>query len=266
MDLMKTKDDVTLNYRTTGEGNAILLLHTAFDNFSVFTELEKALSRDYQVVLLDLRGHGYSDKLTSIQFEDYASDIKQLLDKLYIDDCAIIGHELGASVAVAFAAQYPDMVTSLNLVNPTILEDSLPADRLYEHYAHKIRNWDEEKQEKFLDKHLYYSKREGRKFLKQISETNSLNTDNENQAVRDSFINTNIRHYLGEIKVPTLITAGQHGERTTIVEAKEVADYVPHAQFKVFEKSGLYPFAEERTQFLKVAVDFIKAHEPEGAH
>lgn len=41
MNLMKTKDDVTLNYRTTGEGDAILLLHTAFDNFSVFTELEK---------------------------------------------------------------------------------------------------------------------------------------------------------------------------------------------------------------------------------
>ncbi|MCU5746888.1 alpha/beta hydrolase [Staphylococcus sp. SQ8-PEA] len=263
MELFKTHDDVTINYRTSGEGNAILLLHTAFDNFTVFNELEKRLQKDYQVVLMDLRGHGYSDRLTSIRFEDYIPDIKALLDKLYIDECAIIGHELGGSVAVAFAAEYPETVTSLNLVNPTILEDDLPSERLYRHYAFKIRNWDEDKREKFLDKHLYYSKKEGKKFAKQISDTNSLNTESENKAVRNSFINTNMRHYLAKITTPTLVIAGQHGERTTIVEAKEVADYLPNAQFEVFEKSGLYPFAEEKDQFLKIALKFIQAHESE---
>lgn len=261
MQLFTTKDGVTINYRTSGEGNAILLIHTVFDNLTVFNELEARYNQDHQVISVDLRGHGYSDKPTRINFEDYANDLKGLLDELYIEQCAVIGHEMGASVAAGLAAQYPEMVSSLTLVNPTILEDMLPVDRLYKHYAPKIRNWEEDKQQKFLDEHLYYSKRKAKKFLKQVEDTNTLHTKTEIAAVKRSFRNNHIREYLGRISMPTMVIVGQHGERTTIVEAKEVADYISGVQFEVFEESGLYPFAEQLDVFVKVTSDFLTAHE-----
>ena len=54
------------------------------------------MAKSFQVVLLDLRGHGYSDKPRQIDFKEFADDIIQLLDYLYIDESALIGHEMGA--------------------------------------------------------------------------------------------------------------------------------------------------------------------------
>ena len=50
-------------------------------------------------MLIDLRGHGYSDKPRNIEFYDFADDIKFLLDAIYIDETAFIGHEMGALIA-----------------------------------------------------------------------------------------------------------------------------------------------------------------------
>ena len=153
-----------MNYRTSGEGNAIVMIHTALDNLSIYNELENAFNKTHQVVLIDLRGHGYSDKPNGIEFKTYAEDIKALLDYLYIPECSLIGHELGGSVAASFVAQYSEMATTLTLVNPTLLNEITPEERLYRKYSDKVRNWEQEAQQKFFDKHLYYSKRAAKRF------------------------------------------------------------------------------------------------------
>lgn len=259
MDLFTTNDGTVINYRTTGEGEAIVMLHTAFDNLTIFNDIESEFNDKYQVVLVDLRGHGYSDKKDYIHFAEYAEDIKQLLDYLYIDHCSFIGHEMGASIAATIAARNPDMVKSLTLINPTLLNDMFPGERLYRNYAEKIRNWDENDQQKFLDSHLYYSKRKAKKQLKHMSTTNDLLTKKERNAVKASFNDNRITDYLSQLDLPTLIIAGQHGERTTVVEAKEVGDYINNeVKFVVFDKSGLYPFSEEKEKFVTSVKHFLE--------
>ena len=117
--------------------------------------------------------------------------------------------------------------------------------------------------QKFLDKHLYYSKRKAKKFLKHVDNTNGIATEAELEAVKDSFNDNNIMSYLSEIDLPTLIIAGQHGERTTIVEAKEVGDYMGEVQFETYTASGLYPFVEEKDKFVDLVLKFIKDNEKE---
>ena len=72
---------------------------------------------------------------------------------------------MGATIA-HLSKQYPEYVSSLTMINPTSIEGELPEERLFRKYAHKIRNWNEDKQEKFLDKHRYYKHRKVNKFLK----------------------------------------------------------------------------------------------------
>ena len=50
----------------------------------------------------------------------------------------------------------PGYISSITLVNPTSIEGELPEERLFRKYAHKIRNWEDDKQEKILDKRRYY--------------------------------------------------------------------------------------------------------------
>ena len=80
------------------------------------------MAKSFQVVLLDLRGHGYSDKPRQIDFKEFADDIIQLLDYLYIDESALIGHEMGATIIADLAERYPNYVSSLIMVTPTSIE------------------------------------------------------------------------------------------------------------------------------------------------
>lgn len=258
MNLFTTNDGTILNYKTMGEGYAIVLIHTAFDNYTVFHNIVDELSEHNQVVLLDLRGHGYSDKPNNIQFIDYASDVKELLDYLYIDKCAVIGHEMGASVAAEFSATNPQYVSSLTMINPTMIEDSTPEERIYRRYSETIRTWDNEKQHKFLADKMYYDTKKVHKYLKHVENTNGIATSKEMDSIKASFKCNNIRQYLGKVTSPTQIIVGQQGERTTIVEAKEVADYITDSEFEVFQSSGLYPFVEQKAEFLSSVKKFIK--------
>ena len=62
MNLFTTSDGTALNYRTSGEGNAIVMIHTAFDNLTVFDIIEENFTDDNQVILVDLR---VTDTLTN---------------------------------------------------------------------------------------------------------------------------------------------------------------------------------------------------------
>ena len=126
MDLFTSKDGTTIHYNTMGEGFPVVLIHTAYDNYSVFNDVAKALAKSFQVVLIDLRGHGYSDKPRNIEFHEFADDVIALLDYIYIDHAAFVGHEMGAIVASDISVRYEDYVSSIILVNPTSIEESYP--------------------------------------------------------------------------------------------------------------------------------------------
>jgi pimeloyl-ACP methyl ester carboxylesterase len=67
---------------------------------------------------MDLRGRGGSDKPSEGYSLDYhICDINSLLDDLGIDRAVIMGHSLGAFIGLAFAADYPDRVDRLILVD-----------------------------------------------------------------------------------------------------------------------------------------------------
>ena len=93
--------------------------------------------------------------------------------------------------------------------------------------------------------------------LKQMENTLAFTTTAERQSVEASFNFNNIRNFLAQVQVPVQIIVGQHGERTTVVEAKEVADYITNSEFEVFQHTGLYPFIEEKEAFLKTVKPFI---------
>lgn len=64
------------------------------------------------------------------------------------------------------------------------------------------------------------------RFLKHVVDTNEISTKEEIQAVKEVFKNADISQTYRNVVVPTKIIAGEFGERTTRLEAKEVADLI----------------------------------------
>lgn len=83
----------------------------------------------HRVILMDLLGHGRSDKPThasEYRIDSYADQVIALLDHLKVDRAVLGGLSLGANVSLFAAAEYPDRVEGLILEMP-VLEWAVPA-------------------------------------------------------------------------------------------------------------------------------------------
>jgi len=101
-----------------GTGKPILCVHGITANCRCWDTLADTLVPEYQVMAMDLRGRGLSDKPPNgYALEYHLRDINYLLDDLGIDRVVIMGHSLGAFIGLAFAAEHPERIDRLILVD-----------------------------------------------------------------------------------------------------------------------------------------------------
>ncbi len=99
----------------TGEGPAIVLIHSGITDSRMWDDQVGAFAADHRVVAYDLRGLGRS----TIPAAEYAhhEDLFVLLDTLGVESATLVGASFGGEVALAFVVEHPDRVDALVLVN-----------------------------------------------------------------------------------------------------------------------------------------------------
>lgn len=98
-----------------------LLLHGLGVSGQVWTAFGRRLAPEWQSIAPDLRGHGQSDHPPGgYRPLDYARDLVGLVDALDLAPVPVIGHSLGALVALALGELRPDHVSALVLVDPPL--------------------------------------------------------------------------------------------------------------------------------------------------
>ena len=120
-----------LAYETWGNGDRVLvLMHGLLMDGRLNRGIGRALAaRGYRVVLLDLLGHGESDKprhAAEYRVDVYCEQAVALLDHLGVDQAVFGGISLGANVALQAAVHHPQRVRGLVLEAP-VLERAVPA-------------------------------------------------------------------------------------------------------------------------------------------
>ena len=101
-----------------GKGKEVLCLHGLTANSRFWDCLASALSPHHQIIALDLRGRGFSDKPPAgYSINTHGQDVLALIDDLGLERPILMGHSLGAFIALVFAARYPDRVDRLILVD-----------------------------------------------------------------------------------------------------------------------------------------------------
>jgi pimeloyl-ACP methyl ester carboxylesterase len=113
---------VMIYYRDIGpRGEPVLLLHGFPETGDAFAQLVAPLGKRYRLIVPDLRGAGLSERPPSgYEKKTLATDVRALLDQLKIDRAHVIGHDIGARVAYAFAVQYPERLLSLTVAEAFI--------------------------------------------------------------------------------------------------------------------------------------------------
>jgi len=128
---MLTYGQYQLGYEIYGSGDRVLVwLHGLLLDANLSRHLARILAaRGYRVVLLDLLGHGRSDKPRHAgphRMDLYADQVLCLLDELGVDQAVLGGVSLGTNVSLLTAVRAPDRVRGLVLEMP-VLEWAVPA-------------------------------------------------------------------------------------------------------------------------------------------
>ncbi len=107
-----------LHYLAAGTGDPIVLLHGYAETSHMWRPLMSDLAATHTVIAPDLRGAGQSAKPPSGYTKaEMAKDIHALVQKLGFGKIRIVGHDIGLMVAYAYAAQYPNEVDRIVLMD-----------------------------------------------------------------------------------------------------------------------------------------------------
>ena len=120
-----TVNGITLAYSDTGTGLPIVFLHAFPLNRTMWTEQEAALSSQFRVITIDLRGHGESDApLWHYSLDQAADDIHALLDHLAIRQAVFVGLSMGGYILLAFYRKYANRVKGMILADTRAQADT----------------------------------------------------------------------------------------------------------------------------------------------
>ncbi|MFE6398721.1 alpha/beta fold hydrolase [Streptomyces alboflavus] len=107
-----------LHYVTGGEGEPLVLLGGWPQTWWQFHKIMPELARHYRVIAVDLRGMGGSAKPPSgYDKKTMARDIHELIRHLGHDSAHLVGHDIGAMVAYAVAANHPETTRKVALLD-----------------------------------------------------------------------------------------------------------------------------------------------------
>lgn len=113
-------DGVQLYYELRGQGEPVIIVHGAGGAGLLFDEVAEALSDSFQVVTLDLRGLGRSDRVESVGPSTWCDDIIGIADHLGFERFHLFGCSLGARICARLAQRETDRVLSLTVDAPLV--------------------------------------------------------------------------------------------------------------------------------------------------
>jgi N-formylmaleamate deformylase len=105
--------------RTGGAKPPVVLAHGVTDDGLCWTPVAEALAAEYDLIMVDARGHGRSEAMEGgFGVAELASDLAGVIAALGLRRPAILGHSLGAATALVLAGTYPEAPGAILLEDP----------------------------------------------------------------------------------------------------------------------------------------------------
>lgn len=244
------RDGLRLHVRVQGEGEPLVLLHGFTGSVEAWGgETLRGLSQAFQVVAVDLLGHGRSDfspHPNRYRIEEILADLAQILDSMAVEKARWLGYSMGGRVALAAAVLQPARVSAL------ILESGSPG-LAGENERRARRRADEALAEgilrggmdAFVDHWmglpLFATQGKLPTPVREANRERRLRNNPEALAACLRGLGTGAQPSfwddLGSIGIPTLLLAGEEDQKFTEI-ARKMAERIPAAELRVIPRSG----------------------------
>lgn len=212
----------------------ILLLHSLALDGSVWSPIVDRLVGAAAVVTLDLTGHGRSPRASELTVERMADDVAATMTAIGRTSAHVVGMSLGGSVAQALAIGYPDLVTTLGLVDTTAWYGVTGqpdwegrADRARSAGMGSLRDF---QLDRWFTPDFVRGERAVCARLLEIFENNDLGSY---IAACRALGAMDLRDRLGALRLPVAVVVGEQDQATPVSAAAVLADLVSQAKLTV---------------------------------
>jgi 3-oxoadipate enol-lactonase len=250
--------DIDLYYETIGKGHPILFIHGLGSSSRDWEMQIPFFSKHYQVITLDLRGHGQSQKPPGpYSMSLFAKDVAELVKLLGIVPVHVVGISLGGMIAFQLGVDYPELVKSLVIVNsgPEVVVRTMK-DRwnVFMRFA-TVRLLGMRKMGEVLSKRLFPKAEQ--------SDTQKLFVErwaeNDTRAYVDTLraiVGWSVSDRIHKITLPTLIVAAD-GDYTSVSAKEAFVSRMPQAELVVIRDSRHATPVDSPEKFNETVMSFL---------
>ncbi len=267
-----------LHFIEKGKGEETLLfIHGMGCNAGIWSSMIDKLSISFRCISIDLLEHGESP-ITTKQFTlttqvDALHDfiIKNELDKQGLH---LVGHSMGAQIAIILSIRFPTLFTSQVLIAPAGVESYSKNERmLIEASVKMLPFFSSEEQMKSILKLSWFNNNTSKlnNYLSDLSKSKNFSFENYFKSIQWSIlamINEPVDEFLKSITIPTLIIFGENDKmipnpvtkRTKTVEiAKNAQKLIPNSNLLMLPNKGHFLPFEADNECIKAIIDFLKS-------
>ena len=245
-------DDLLTSYELHGKGKLVLLLHGWGDSAKGLKDLVARLSKDYQVLALDLPGFGATEAPKQAwDLDDYARFIAAALKKLDLEQpYAVVAHSNGGALAVRAVSLKELRPDRLVLMAASGVRTNSRVKRAFIKFIAKTGNiatiWMPERYRQALRKSLYGVAGSDMLVVPALQETFKKTVRQDVQADAAA------------IAVPTLLIYAANDDAIPLTDARQYHSLIKGSRLEVIPEAGHFVHLDQPQKVAALIEDFLK--------
>ncbi|MBO2453178.1 alpha/beta fold hydrolase [Actinomadura barringtoniae] len=249
-----------------GTGTPLVLMHGTGGHLEAFARNVPALAEHFRVIAYDFPGHGRTSLATAdLEIADYLEHLAGLLDALRIPRAHLSGESLGGWVAIKFAAAHPERVDGLvlntpggTMATPEVMErirslSQAAADEPTEERIRTRLEWLMADPASVTDELVavrrgIYTRPGFARSMRHVLCLQDPQVRRRNMVTPDD---------LSAIKARALVIWTSHDPSGPPSAGVEMAERIPHGEFRLIDGAGHWPQWERRAEFDQAVLEFL---------
>jgi len=253
-----------LYYEEGGTGEPLLLLHAGVADSRMWDAQFAEFARDFRTIRVDLRGFGLS-QMPSGEFCNY-EDVAEMLNVLGVERAQVLGLSFGGLIALDFALAYPDRVSALALVAPSV-SGSQPSQRIKDYWEAEQEAFEDGDLEEMTELNLRFWVDGPQREAGQVDADVRALVGRMQREIFEMEIPDDIEERelqppavgrLAEINVPTMLVVGSLDLEEKVQQARDIAEQVADGRCVVIDESAHMVNMEKPAEFNEAVMNFLR--------
>lgn len=237
--------DINVNYKFVDnqKDQSLVFLHGWGQNIEMMEPIAKSFYKDYNVLIIDLPGHGKSEEPKSVwSLEEFALMVNTLVKTLKLKNITLVGHSFGGKISIIYASKYE--VKNLVLV-------ASPYKVAITKLSLKTKIFKKICKMKCLSKYT-------EKLKKRVGSRDYRNATPMMRNILVKHVNTDVSIFCKNIKAPTIIIWGTLDTTVSIDNAYEIEKLIKDSAVIPYDGGTHFAYLEQKEKTVAIIDSLLR--------